>query len=229
MGAASSMDGSAPRSLNTKGEHVTAIESLDEVRPGDFMIAGQNAAPAKVIVYFGQLLLGVQFRIGRFAAGHAAMVVPGGKLVEAMPNGARVRNILSSDWSDTHVFFRLPEDYPGQAEDAAAVALAMVGTPYSFMSYVYLAAYRFGFRSEWMKNRINRRYPATALHVPSGRLLILGRPVEAICSVLAEQAWTLTGKKVIVGTAPQVVTPGLLAAQLWERYGVIIGGAGLLH
>lgn len=208
------------------------IESLDDVQAGDIMIAGQNAAPAKIVVYLGQLLLGVQFRIGRFAGGHAAVVVPGGKLVEAMPSGARVRNLLPSDWSDSHVFFRLPEDYPGQALDAASMALAMVDTPYSIMSYVYLAAYRFGFKSEWMKKRIDRRHQVKAFalnrDVPAAWSLV-DIPVEAICSVLAEQAWTLTGKKVIVGTAPQVVTPGMLTAQLWERVGVIRGGPGLLH
>lgn len=209
------------------------IDSLDDVQPGDIMIAGQNAAPAKVVVYLGQLLLGVQFRIGRFAAGHAAVIVPGGKLVEAMPHGARVRNLLPSDWSESHVFFRLPEDYPGQALDAAAVALAMVGTPYSIMSYVYLAAYRFGFKSEWLKNRINRRHAPMSIKFPSApdgsRTIGRKLPVEAICSVLAEQAWTLTGKKVIVGTAPQVVTPGMLTEQLWQRENVIRGGPGLLH
>lgn len=206
------------------------IDSLDDVQPGDIMIAGQNAAPAKVVVYLGQLLLGVQFRIGRFAAGHAAVVVPGGKLVEAMPSGARVRNLLPSDWSDSHVFFRLPEDYPGQALDAASVALAMIGTPYSIMSYVYLAAYRFGFKSKWMKKRIDRRggtIPARLMYIHPAE--DIGLPVEAICSVLAEQAWTLTGKKVIVGTAPQVVTPGMLTEQLWQRENVIRGGPGLLH
>lgn len=204
-----------------------SITSLDELRPGDLMIAGQSEAPAKVLVYGGQLLMGEQFRIGKFVAGHAAVVVPGGRIVEAMPHGARVRYLQPSDWSPAHVYFRLPEDYPGQALDAATVALAMIGTPYSIASYAYLAAWRFHFRTEWLKNRIDRRYD-TFINLPSGRQTIMGLPLEAICSVLAEQSWTLTGKKVVHGTAPQVVTPGMLTLQLWQTDGVIRGGAGLL-
>lgn len=204
------------------------IDSLEDVQPGDIMITGQSEAPAKVVVYLGQLLLGQQFRIGPFAAGHAAMAVPGGKLVEAMPHGARIRDIRQTDWSVKTVFFRLPEDYIGQALDAAAVAMAMIDTPYSIASYLYLAGYRFGFKTEWLKTRINRRRPNTTFILPSGRLTTDNLPVEEICSVLTEQAWTLTGKKVVHGTAPQVVTPGMLTEQLWMTTGVIRGGAGLL-
>jgi hypothetical protein len=205
-----------------------SIDSLDQVQAGDIMIADQSEAPAKIVVYGGQLLIGEQFRIGKFAAGHAAIVVPGGKLVEAMPHGARIRDLTSADWSPNNVFFRLSEDYPGQALDAAAVAMAMIDTPYSILSYLYLGAYRFGFKSQWLKSRINRRRPLTTFILPSGRTTKDNLPLEEICSVLAEQSWTLTGKTVIRGTAPQVVTPGKLTEELWIRSGIDRGGAGLL-
>lgn len=206
-----------------------SIASLYDVQPGDFMIAGQNAAPAKVVVYAGQLLMRQQFRIGRFVAGHAAMVVPGGKLVEAMPHGARIRDLRESDWSPSTAFFRLLEDYPGQALDAAAVAEAMIGTPYSIASYAYIGAYLAGFQPDWLAHRIDRRHDEySRLTLPSWNVATAGLPVEAICSVLAEQAWTLTGKKVISGTRPQVVTPGMLTNQLWNGRGTIRGGAGIL-
>lgn len=206
-----------------------SIASLYDVQPGDFMIAGQNAAPAKIVVYTGQLLLGQQFRIGRFVAGHAGIVIPGGKLVEAMPHGARVRDLRESDWSPSQAYFRLLEAYPGQALDAAAIAEAMIGTPYSIASYAYIGAYLAGFKPEWLAHRIDRRHDEySRLTLPSGRLATAGLPVEAICSVLAEQAWTLTGKQVISGTRPQVVTPGMLTEQLWSRRGTIRGGAGIL-
>lgn len=203
------------------------IESLDDLRPGDLMLCGQAQAPAKLTVYLGQLWMGQQFRIGKFAAGHAAVVVPGGRIVEAMPNGARVRDLRPSDWSPDHVYLRLPEDYAGQHLDAAAVALAMVGTPYSIMSYVYVGLFLAGFKFDWLAKRIDRRQPAQIPFVP-GAVRTIRIPVEAICSVLAEQSWTLTGYKVIFGTRPQVVTPGMLGIQLWTREGVIRGGAGLL-
>lgn len=203
------------------------IASLDDVRPGDILISGQNTAPNKILVYAGQWLIHEQFRIGRFAAGHAAVITPGGKLVEAMPNGACERDLRETDWSPAHWYFRLPEDYPDQALDAAIFARAMINTPYSFASYAYIGAYLAGFKPEWLAHRIDRRTPTT-IELHRGNIRQLGLPVEAICSVLAEQAWTLTGKKVVHGTRPQVVTPGMLASQLCFREGVVRGGAGLL-
>jgi hypothetical protein len=206
-----------------------SIDSLDDVRPGDIMIADQNSAPAKGLVDLGQWLLHDTFMIGEFAAGHAAVIVPGNKLVEAMPHGARERDLRNSDWGPHTAFLRLPEDYPGQALDAAALAQLMVGTPYSIASYVYLAAYIRGLKVKALENRINRRREPTRLVFPSyrgaGYEELVELPVEAICSVLAEQAWTLTGKKVIAGTKPQVVTPGMLTGKLWNRPEVIKGAA----
>lgn len=211
-------------------EIAVSIRSLDDVRPGDFMISGQNTAPNKLLVYSGQILMKDHFRIGRFVAGHAAMIVPDGKLVEAMPSGARIRDLRETDWSPSHAYFRLVEDYPGQAEDAARVALAMIDVPYGFSSYAYIAAHLAGCESEWLENRINRRQDEhTRITLPnSGKLMTAAIPYEAICSVHAEQCWTLTGKKVIHGTKPQVVTPGMLTNQLWNGRGVIRGGAGIL-
>lgn len=204
------------------------IESLEDLQAGDIMLASQSDAPARTFIDGGLWLLGEAVRIGKFTAGHAAMVVPGGRIVEAMPHGARVRPLVASDWSDTHIYFRLPEDYSGQALDAATMALAMVGTPYSIASYIYLGLYRFGFTWKWLKKRIDRRLPDDKILLPSGRTLRCGLPEEEICSVLVDQAWSLTGYSLIHGTVPQVVTPGMLALQLWHRAGVLIGGAGLL-
>jgi hypothetical protein len=204
-----------------------SITSLDDLQPGDFMLCGQSSAPAKLAVYGGQFLLHEYFRVGRFIAGHAGIITPGGKLVEAMPHGARERDLREDDWSESHAYFRLLEDYPGQALDASFVAQAMVGIDYSIASYAYLAAYIGGYDSHWLERRIDRRQPNSFLHLPSGRESLLGLPVEAICSVLAEQSWTITGKRVILGTAPQVVTPGMLGVQLWNRPGTIRGGKNL--
>lgn len=203
------------------------ITSLNDVRPGDILISGQNTAPNKALVYIGHLLIREHFRIGRFVAGHAAIVTPGGKLVEAMPRGARERDLRETDWSPAHWYFRLPEDYVGQCFDAADVAKSMIDTPYSFASYAYLGAYLGGFQPEWLARRIDRRHAPKNFNLSDGRVISLACPIEAICSVLAEQAWTLTGKKVVRGTRPQVVTPGMLAQQLWLYRGVIAGGEGI--
>lgn len=200
------------------------IQSFDDLRSGDILICSQKDAPARLLVNIGQLLLRDHYRDGEFSAGHAGIVVviDGVKhLVEAMPSGARLRKLdPKTDWSPTHRYFRLPEDYLGQAEDAAAIAMVMQGTPYSFMSYAYLGAHLAGFQPEWLERRIDRRKP-TEVHLWGRPSWIVHAPVEAICSVLAEQAWTLTGKKVIRGTKPQVVTPGMLTSQLSRTPGVI--------
>ena len=204
------------------------IRSLDDLMPGDIMISGMNTAPTKLLVYGGQFLLHEHFRIGRFVAGHAGVVTLDGKVVEAMPSGARERDLRETDWSDSHAYFRLSDDYPGQHIDAAAVARAMVGTPYSLLSYAYLGAYLAGIKSDALAKHIDRRRdPVTMIRLPSGRIATHALPVEAICSVLADQAWTLTGKTVIRGTRPQVVTPGMLTQNLWQG-DVIRGGAGIL-
>jgi hypothetical protein len=201
------------------------ITGLHDLRPGDLMFGPLG------IANIGQLILGEQFRIGPFAAGHVGVVIEAGtpatgpRLVQAMPGGAEEIELTDRHWSPKYVYARLPEDYPGQAEDAAAIAQLFVSerVPYSFASYAALAAWRFGVKAEWLARWIDRRRPAT---YATGDLQL---PAEAICSVLADQAWTLAGKEVVTGTRSQIVTPGMLAMQLWRRPGVVWGGAGLLE
>jgi hypothetical protein len=145
-------------------------------------------------------------------------------IVEAMPSGARLVELRqATHWTPRHAYVRLPEDWPGQAADAAAIARAMVGTPYSFASYAALAAWRLGLRAERLERWINRRRPAERVETPAGGpahvgFLMAPLPAEAICSVLVDQAWTLAGKQVMPhGTRPQIVTPGALARHLLTR------------
>jgi len=216
---------------------MSAIPTLGDVRPGDLMFAGMSGAPAQAVVYAGQALLGEFVAVGRFVVGHVAICSRPGHIVEAMPRGARERPLRASDWSTKTAFARLPESWPGQAADAAAIGTLMIGTPYSFGSYVQLAAWRFGWKTWALEERINRRRPEP-IRLPrwsngpaeiTGRVSRGGRlPTEAICSVLVDQAWSLAGARVMVGTKPQIVTPGALAQQLLTRPGVAWGGAGIL-
>jgi hypothetical protein len=153
--------------------------------------------------------------------------------VQAMPRGAEfVALTPDKHWTDRSAVVRLPEDYPGQGLDAAAVARAFVRrTPvaYSFASYVWLALWRYGIRARRLEARIARRRPLVIVAFPGrGYRVAIRLPEEAICSVLADQAWTLAGKDVVEGVADQAVTPGRLAMSLWRRPGVIWGGPGLL-
>lgn len=231
------------------------IESLSDLRPGDLLF-GPIGGGVGLGVGLGQLLLGEGFRVGRLSIRHVGIVVEASapawldgprsagrqdwrlhyapRLAQAMPGGAEIVPMAPrTHWTDRHAYVRLPEDYPGQAADAAAVARLMVeqGVAYSFASYAALALHRFGVDTPRITKWIGRErdYLGVTRELPSGRLFTGGIPVEAICSVFADQAWSLTGKRVVRGTAPQVVTPGMLAGQLWTRAlvpesGIVWGG-----
>lgn len=203
--------------------------TLADLRPGDIGF-GPIHGGAGLLVNAGQLMLGEGFHVGKLDIRHVFVVVepsadigtfkPSARCVEAMPSGAREAT-LRDRWTSEYAYVRLPEDYPGQAEDAAAIARAMIGTPYSFASYLALAAWRFGIKTPRLEAWINRRKPASAgPMIPvnpwgsnrTGQRVAL--PREAICSVLADQAWSLTGKKIMQGVAHQCVTPGALAGRL---------------
>lgn len=208
------------------------VNSLADLQPGDIGF-GPIRGGAGLLVSAGQLMLGEGFRVGRLDVRHVFVVVeasadigtfkPSARCVEAEPGGA-VESTLRDRWTPDYAYVRLPEDYPGQAGDAAAIARAMIGTPYSFGSYAALAVWRLGWKTPRLEKWIDRRKPP--IHMPMsgpvpenlpGRWV--GLPCEAICSVLADQAWSLTGKKIMEGVAHQCVTPGALAGRLLEMDG----------
>lgn len=240
------------------------IKSLTDVRPGDLYI-GPIGGLVGVGVALGEIALGEGFRAGKLSARHVGIVTqasqtlpPGSvyrgqvyetgvitapRMAQAMPGGAEVIDLSQQQhWTARNAFVRLPEDYPGQAQDAAWVALAMVaeGVAYSPLSYGALAAWHWGWRTGKLEGWIDRRRPWERIELPSERLAgvnpvqgepvtpAVGFPVEAICSVFADQAWSLAGKRVMEGVPRQVVTPGAMALQLWRRPGVVWGGYGLL-
>lgn len=213
-------------------------ESLADLQPGDIGF-GPIHGGAGLLVNAGQLLLGEGFHVGELDIRHVFVVTdnPGDgtvQLVEAEPGGASSiwiepnGNGANADrWTPEYAYVRLPEDYPGQADDAAAIARAMIGTPYSFASYAALAAWRFGWKTPRLEKWIDRRKPA--IDMPTRRPVLTARnepvevalPAEAICSVLADQAWSLTGKKIMHGVAHQCVTPGALAGRLLDFSGAV--------
>jgi hypothetical protein len=222
---------------------VDKIENLADVRPGDICITRMEGfIPGLFPVRAGTALLKESYQVGPFSADHALICVeaaddpdsaiPGWptaepRAVQAMPRGAEeIALTPAKHWNNTVRWFRLPEDYPGQAEDAAAIARLFVSekVPYSFASYLALAAWSRGLKAERLERWIDRRRGYGGRTIPGhlgGRAIRL--PAEAICSVLVDQAWSLAGKRVIEGVARQCVTPGMLALQLSERPGVLQG------
>jgi hypothetical protein len=214
---------------------------MADLRPGDIMF-GPIGGAAGIGVGLGQLILGEGFSVGPLSVRHVGIVVESSKvsqdwaggyvhtptrLVQAMPGGAEeIEMTADSHWTERHAYARLPEDYPGQAADAAAIARLMVAhnVAYSWASYAALAAWKFGLSTPRLEAWIGRRgvraelpswpgRPAEGSGIVRGGLL----PVEAICSVLADQSWSLAGKKVMTGVPHQCVTPGALARQLLFR------------
>lgn len=238
------------------GDEPMTIASLADVRPGDlFFTKIGGFIPGVFPVRAGMLLCGERVRIGRRSFDHvgivteapqrkAASLLPNGplfgydgstaltwpKAVQAMPKGAEeIWLRRETHWDDGTIYCRMPEDYVGQGSDAAAIARAMIGTPYSFLSYAALAAWRFGWKTPRLEAWINRRQSEPTWFMnerePYSHKVFL--PCEAICSVLADQAWSLAGKRVMLNTAPQCVTPGALAERLLWMPGVIWGGVGI--
>jgi hypothetical protein len=158
-----------------------------------------------------------------------------------MPRGAEEVEIgPNAHWTNRHAYVRIPEDYPGQGSDAAAIARLFVTekVPYSFLSYAALIAWKWGLKAERLEKWIDRRRPSKLTPLPSGKgfqhdghrgdLAALPLPCEAICSVLADQAWSLAGKRVMEGVPHQAVTPGAMAARLFAMQGIEWGGKGFL-
>ena len=201
------------------------VNSIADLTPGTIGF-GPIHGGAGLLVSAGQLLLGEGFRVGDLDIRHVFVVTGNGPytwseygptVVEAMPGGARATSRTTDRWTDQYAYVRLPEDYPGQGRDAAAIARAMIGTPYSFASYAALAAWRMGMKTPKLEAWIERRKPFVALNLNNPNREqpdMTALPREAICSVLADQAWSLAGKKIMEGVAHQCVTPGALAGRL---------------
>jgi hypothetical protein len=210
------------------------IKSLADVRPGDICFTNIGGlVPGVFPVKLGMLALGERVRIGRLSVDHVLIVTRAGRrAVQAMPRGAEVVRLTEEKhWNDRTAFVRLPEDYAGQRLDAARIAVEFVdaGVRYSFASYLALALWRYGRHTERLEAWIDRRQPARSVALPGrGYRVSVRPPVEAICSVLADQAWSMVGHRVVQGVAKQAVTPGRLAMELWHRKGAIWGGPGIL-
>lgn len=218
------------------------IRKLEDVRPGDLYL-GPIGGWVGAGVRFGELAVDGGFHVGPLNVCHigvvveasrtepasdewAAGVITAPKLAQAMPGGAEIIEMrYATHWTRQSAFARIPEDWPGQAEDAAAIARLMVeaGVGYSYGSYPALAAWRWGLSTPRLEKWIGRRRPeaielkwSNGPAVPPYAGWTRGGylPVEAICSVFADQAWSLAGREVMRNVPHQCVTPSQLGARL---------------
>jgi hypothetical protein len=225
------------------------ITKIQDLREGDLYL-GPIGGLVGLGVSVGELIVDGGFRVGPLDVRHIGIVttalpgtrydVPGYpygvtdtfELTQAMPGGAEtVTMTYDKHWTPRCAYVRLPEDYRGQAKDAAAIARLMVehNVGYSYASYAALAAWHYGIHPDRLEAWINRRqdpipFPAWTPTVPARAEVAL--PLEAICSVLADQAWSMTAKTVVTGVAHQAVTPSTLAQALLATDGAIWGFPG---
>jgi hypothetical protein len=225
---------------------VQMIRRLEDVRPGDIYL-GPIGGWVGLGVKAGELAVDGGFHVGPLTVCHIGIVVEASRtepasaqwrtgvitapqLAQAMPGGAEIVDMTyAQHWTKQCAYARLPEDYPGQAADAVAIARLMVqqGVGYSYGSYAALAAWHWGISTPKLEAWIGRRREPEPFFSPifspsspakgSGYLdrPMIALPVEAICSVFADQAWSLTGKKIFEDGRPhQCVTPSQLGARL---------------
>lgn len=155
-------------------------------RPGDIFLTSSNSR-------IGGLVRLLQAIIGDYSIyTHCGIVLEHGDIVEAMPEGARVRD-LTEYKNDPRIVFSNFDLTDKQRNDICAAALSYVGVGYSWADYLYMALNHWGLKSKWIKR-----------HIATSR--------KMICSQLVTQCYTDAGIDLFTdGRTPEDVTPGDLA------------------
>jgi hypothetical protein len=140
-------------------------------QPGDIGLTSITGAVGWLI-RFGQWLNGDGF--GPYQ--HAFVVLPGGRLIEAMPGGAIIDYLDKYD--DRHVLYVSPAGLtPAQRKAIGDSARRYVDVPYSFLDYLALALHRF--------------------HIPvPGLRHYIESTGHLICSQLADRAYLDAGQHI---------------------------------
>ncbi|MFG3287220.1 hypothetical protein ACGF3G_00150 [Streptomyces sp. NPDC048179] len=137
-------------------------------RPGDIGLTNITGLVGKGIEV-GQWLNGDGFA----PWAHAFLVMPDGKLIEAMPGGAQV--VPLTEYDDRDVVYVSPAGLtPAQRWAITACARQYEGVPYSFADYAALATHR--------------------LHIPApGLRTFVASTGHMICSQLVDRAYLDAG------------------------------------
>ncbi|TSB20901.1 hypothetical protein OG422_29950 [Streptomyces sp. NBC_01525] len=159
-------------------------------QPGDIGLTQINGTVGRLI-RFGQWLNGNGFADYQ----HAFLVLPGDRLIEAEPGGARVAPLDSYAGAD--VVYVCPSGLADADRDRiCAASSAYEGVPYSFLDYLAIATHRLRMPVPGL-----RRYVAATGHM--------------ICSQLVDQCYQDGGVRLFDdGRWPGYVTPLALYDQL---------------
>ncbi|NUP47567.1 MAG: hypothetical protein HOW97_09695 [Catenulispora sp.] len=157
--------------------------------PGDFGLC-RITGPVGVLIRLGQFLAGG----GDADYEHAFVYVGDGRIVEAQPGGARETEM--SEYADRPILWSTGKVLLTNARRQAVVAAArsLIGTPYSAVDYLAIAAHRLHLPLPGL-----RRYVASSGHM--------------ICSQLVDAAYQRAGVQLYAdGRWDGYVTPASLAA-----------------
>lgn len=160
---------------------------MTDIQPGDFAVVPVQGIVGKLI-RIGQWLNGNGYRNYE----HAYVVVDNDQIVEAEPGGA----ILSTDnrYTGRSPLYGTSKVVPTNEQRSAVVEAAkgFVGTPYSFVDYVFLALKRLNIKVPFLTERV----------IDSKHM---------ICSQLVVEAYRAAGIDLFPGKLSCEVTPGDLA------------------
>ena len=151
--------------------------------PGDIGLTSIDG-PVGWGIRLGQLLLGD----GATPYEHAFLVLDCGDLIEAQPGGAQVRPL--SEYDGRHVLYVAPELTDAERHRICVQGRLLVGTPYSGLDYLALAAHRF--------------------HLPlPGLRTFVASTGHMICSQMVDEAYVSAGVHLFAdGRWPGYSTPG---------------------
>lgn len=173
-------------------------------KPGDIGLSSSNSLIG-MFVRFGQAVVGDHSYVT-----HAFVVLHDGKIIEAMPGGARYATL---DKYPEAVFsrFELTKD---QRDRICEEAIRMEGTPYSFLDYLslflsHLTKKRWvPFKYSWLPSVIRRRV------LSSGHM---------ICSQLCAEAYKRAGVSFTGEELAMDQTPGDIARIILQYTGGPLG------
>lgn len=140
------------------------ITEPSQLRRGDLMfgpihhVTGLGIGAAQVVLAAAEPGLIVRLGVRKWwRYRHTGVVSEQGerpRLVQAMPGGAEEVDINAGRWTGEYVYLR-PTYAPGQGDEIADAAQSFIGTPYDFLTYGAIPAYRRGVRTERIKQIIS--------------------------------------------------------------------------
>jgi uncharacterized protein YycO len=159
-------------------------------QPGDIGLTS-IAGTVGTLIRIGQWLNGTGFATYE----HAFLVLPGDRLIEAMPGGARI--VPLAEYDQHQVLYVAPADLTyTERVMICEMAEQYEGIPYSFADYAAIAAHRLRLPVPWL-----RTYVASTRHL--------------ICSQLVDQAYADAGVHLFDdGRWPGYTTPGAIYRRL---------------